>query len=586
MNKIFIPLLIIFLGANLATAREVDPRVNRALEAAEAAVATGNYDAALSGLRDALLQNPSEPYLLYNYGLTAYLAGNLTIARDAWGRLENLEGEDGQLGRNLGSLSLFQLGNTDMREGLDLEAARNATDALILYRRAADFYRIAVSMGGKASQKAKANLEKALASLSAMAIEIGGNQLKQAERMLQDADQKVEEGNWRHFDRIESSIREAADHFREALAINDKNEEARAGLEKAEDLLDDALLAEARASRENLQDREEKDGFRNTEQKVDSYAKVLEKYDDVLAVNDENQQALDERGELAKNIAADLLAEANRDRDEAREFHENDQLRKTIDKMEEAQEKLSSAASFDPDNTEIAETLERNELWLAEFKEERGDDLVEAASRNERRPEQQVRQLEEARGEYEEAVAMDPTRQESIDPKLEELGEALAEAYEASGDQFTSEAMAMAGQSEPEPTDPRLAEFGIEEEVEEVGAFEGMSEDQLQMAISKMERGIKDYEMAENINPNLESAAQSRTQSLQQLSELRNALNQQRLQNQGEQSPLEEFQLADEQIEDIDTQSEFEDLRDLQVTRSIFRARNYDTERQGVSKDW
>lgn len=530
----------------------------------------------MARLRDALLDNPTEPYLLYNYGLTAYLAGNLTVARDAWERLKNLEGEDRQVGRDLGSLSLFQLGNADIREGTAIMEARNFSDALILFRRAADFYRISEALGGKGSNKAEQNLEKAEGAVVKASLRLGRDKLRSAERRLSEAQERIERGDWRNMDRAESDVREAAEHYREALALQEDNEDAQEGLEKAQELLGDALLAEARAHRKDLEDHASEKGFRNTEHKVESYERVIGKYDEALAANEANEEAQEERNEVASEIAQDLLAEAEQHRNQAREFSENGSQRKLIEELDEAQEKLVDAHSFDPEDEIIADTLEKNELWLAEFKEERGDDLVANAERNQNRPDSQIRNLESAREEYEEAAMLDPRRAEGIEEKLDALEQSLAEAFENSGDQFTGEAMEMA----------EAAAGGEAASGEEAGDFDAMGQDDLQVAISKMERGIKDYEMAQNLDPGLQSAADARAQALQQLAGLRDTLNQKRIDSEGAQMAQAESMSGDENIQDSDMQAQFDELRDLQVTRSIFRSRNYDTERQDVARDW
>ncbi|MFW5883829.1 MAG: hypothetical protein ACOCVG_05615, partial [Verrucomicrobiota bacterium] len=462
MRPIF-PILIAAVSMLSMTGRAT-ANVSLTLEAAEAAVEAGDFETALSELQDALLKDPTEPYLLYNYGLTAYLAGDMQIARDAWQRLKDLEGEDREIGRNLGALSLFQLGNADMREATAFDEARNKEDALLLYRRAMDFYRIAEAMEGEASRKAKSNVRVAENAVVEMSTEIGVGKLDRAEKMLEDPDlkQRVKDGHWRHFDHIESQIGEGQNYTDQALALRESNKKAQEARAKADELLENALLLEAQAMRAHTEKRDRQDNFRNAEQKTKAYENVLEKYDEVLAQNPENKTAEKEREEVASEIGDELLAEAVEERAKAKEEYEKDRLRKTMNHLEKAQELLEQADYINPDDPEIEANLEQNTEMLAEFKEERGDDLVANAERQ-NNPEHEVRNLEEAREEYEDAAALDPDRAEAIEEKLDALNEELAEAYEDSGDAFTEKAMAMAESAQEATPEPEIDPYAMQD---------------------------------------------------------------------------------------------------------------------------
>ncbi len=553
----------------------VSVSVYETLTLAEQAVEKEDYEQAMSLVRTELLKDPTNPYLLYNYGLAAYLAKDYKIARDAWGRLKSLEGENQQLGRDLASLSLFQLGNADVKEAMKFEKARNVKDALLLYRRALSLYQISVNMEGDGSKKAQANMEATQKKFVALMSSTSANSLSSLEKKFNGEKKNTDARRKRWgLDSIESKLRDVQTDLEEALSKDPDYEVAKQGLTKSKELLEQVTLENARLSRDNLRKLLEKDKFRSQDDKLSTIDSVLERYDEVLEVNPDNEEAQNEKGDLAREAAENILESAMKDVAASEKQMEKNDERRAIDSLEKAQEKLEDALSLDSTSPEIQKAEAENREKLAGLKEDRADALVEK-SETDTTPERKVKSLETAVNDYEDVQNMTEGEDPGLQQKLEDAQESLAKAHEESGDKLTKGSEWM---------DQFMAlETGKETD------HSKKSENELTTEISKMERGIKEYEMASNLDPSLESAEASREQAKQKLSELRDGLNKKRLAEEKSQPSQPSDQDGDPTApEDTTAEIDFENenLRDLKVTRDIFRQRNYDTERQDVKRDW
>lgn len=554
----------------------VSVSVYEALKLAEKAVENKEYPKAMSLVRTELLKDPANPYLLYNYGLAAYLADDYKIARDAWGRLKSLEGENRQMGRDLASLSLFQLGNADIKEAVKFEQAYNTNDALLLYRRAISFYQISVSMEGDGSEKAKENLAVARKKFVELLSSAGEKKTTSLEKKFEQEKAETDpRRKLRSLEYIESAVREVQSDFEEALQINPEYQVAEQGLEKAKELLEKVALATAREKRDNLRKKMEADSFRSEEEKMAQTSDVLDKYDDVLDVNPENRVAEKEKGEIAREMAESMYQDAMKDKQKSEELQQQrNGETKALSKLEEAHDKLENALTLDETSPKIRKAEAETREALAEMKENRADDLVEKAE-SEENSDRKVKQLDAAVEEYEDVKEMKEGPDPELEQKLEDAKSSLAKAHEEAGDNLTKSSEWMDKFME--------LETGKKQDPSQ------KSEEELQTDIAKMERGIKEYEMATQLDPGLESAAASKEQAMEKLSELRDGLNQKRLAQEQNQPPQASDQEGDQRDpSDTTAQIDFqnENLRDLQVTRDIFRQRNYDTDRQEVKRDW
>ncbi|MDF3128143.1 hypothetical protein P0Y35_02920 [Kiritimatiellaeota bacterium B1221] len=553
----------------------VSVSVYETLTLAEKAVEKEDYKQAMALVRTELLKDPGNPYLLYNYGLAAYLAKDYKIARDAWGRLKSLEGENQKLGRDLASLSLFQLGNADVKEAMKFEQARNTNDALLLYRRALSLYQFSVNMEGDGSKKAKNNLENTQKKFVALISSTSTKRLDSLEKKF-SAEQKRTDTRKKRWglDSIESKLRDVQTDLEEALSRDPEYETAQQGLKKSKELLEDVTLENARLSRDNLRKMLENNKFRNQESKLNTIDSVLERYDEVLEVNPDNTEAQDEKGALAREAAENILDAAMKDVESSEKHMEKKDERRAIASLEKAQEKLEDALSLDSTSPKIQQAESENREKLADLKEKRADALVDKAE-TESNPDRKVKSLETAVNDYEDVQNMKETEDAGLQQKLEDAQKSLAKAHEESGDKLTKSSDWM---------DQFMAlETGKETDHSQ------KSENELQTDISKMERGIKEYEMASNLDPSLESAKTSREQAKQKLSELRDGLNKKRLSEEKKQAAQTSDQDGEPTApEDTTAEIDFENenLRDLKVTRDIFRQRNYDTDRQDVKRDW
>jgi|GEM_PF-2689201 len=579
---IILALITTSAGALPATPdKRVSVSVYKALERAETAVEEERYTDAMAAVREELLKDPSNPYLLYNYGLAAYLARDFKIARDAWGRLRNLEGDNRELGRDLGSMSLFQLGNADLKEAVELENSGNRLDAMILYRRAISFYEIAISMEGRGSSKAATNLAETRRRFVKMLTDIGKEKRRKNEGWFEGITEKYNDPRTlaNKLDWLEKEIRETQTFLDEALQVNPEHHEARREKKKMDRLLEDTLLASARAERDQLREYTEKEKYKNTDSKINHAEKVMEKYDRVLDENPDNPAAREEKNEIAKEVAESLHEAAKQDREHAEKWLEKDDTRHAVERLEDAQEKLAEARAFDETNPEIRDAEQQNREELAELKEKRGDELAEYAATQDDNRKRQKDAFRKAIDQYEESAELKNDPSKTLEEKVNAAQKGLAQSHKETGDELTKSSEWM--------------EKFMEMETGEKPSFEDKSEEELQVDISKMERGAKEYEMAGNIDPALEPPAEAaRQEALRKLSEMRDALNQKRLagQPQGTPPPGEqpETDPSREAPEDTDQALSFDDesLRDLQVSREIFRKRNYDTERRKVQRDW
>jgi Ca-activated chloride channel family protein len=141
-------LLIGFVGANDLQA-ETDP-TREAITAAKALLVDDAAGAVVI-LQDALIQNPTEPALIYNYALALHVAGDYTSADQSWSRLA-LEFPEYLPGK-----VAFARANTNHRIGETALQNQNFEAAVFHLRESMLLQEVAVSAGGVSKRDIEAN---------------------------------------------------------------------------------------------------------------------------------------------------------------------------------------------------------------------------------------------------------------------------------------------------------------------------------------------------------------------------------------------------------------------------------------------
>lgn len=400
-------------------------------------------------LRDEVLRQPDDARLLYNYGIAAYAARNLAVARTAWKQVS--EGPD----RVLAGRALFELGNVEFRDGWDLGEKSDPELRIAQFERALDYYRLAAH--GPARSDAAANGRTTGNGLIRLYLEVSGPRILSAGRALELP------GNPGALDAVVEQLNDAIQFLDRLLAIDPGHAEGLRQLAHARELLKRALLERARAARKDLDkkmekaaprapdqnppgdDRKERDLEQETARLVQEHERVLDKYDQALAQPEPPEEAARERQEVAESAAR--LLEQSADRRIAQAQSAEKRAGK-LDQLMRARPQLQGALAFTPENLPLKEKAAAVDGALESLIQERAEEVLAKAA-HERAPARSVPALEEARTGLQTAAEIDPG-----DPKTADLTErvetALGRAYEARADENLARAKAPQPASVPQ----------------------------------------------------------------------------------------------------------------------------------------
>ncbi len=487
--------------------------------------------AAAELLRRKLLKWPKDPYLLYNYGVASYADGRYMEAESAWTSAA-LKNEKHLTGR-----MLLQLGNTAFRQAYAMKPGpRTWHNALMLYRRAGDYYEQLEGQKSGPREAALKNLNACRQQIIGVYLERGNWHRGHAEKIRKSIADDPKLKVWQIHDLIEELIKEAQkakSDFQELLAAAPGHEEAEQALERVDAVLEYGLLAKARALRREV---DEAGSTQNEVWTIEKYREALTYYDRALALNPDREEARREQREVREATRDVYLSEASVERNMAREVlnervTERD-LEKQIAEMEKlpGAEKLTElgglraklrwvkkryppsdpeeaikhwenaardyeiALTFTPDDALVEKkATELEDIMFRHRKKLAGEYVAEAEGitvTNDEEADAEVKRLELAVKHLKRAAQMRPDEAPAVAERLEEVKGLLARSYKRRGDIYRGLA------------EKRRVEF-------------------LDRAVAYMEKAGQDYVFAHRTDPDLKEAAKAHKKTMKELMEMR-----------------------------------------------------------------
>ncbi len=499
-------------------------------------------------LREDLLRSPGDSYLLYNYGLAAYVAGDDKTAETAWSQLAR-EAEGEFAGR-----AQFQLGNLAFRTAYRIASSSGRADAAVYYEKAREHYRIAAAMGSGHARSATNNLEITEKELRVLYLERG-------ERHLRDAKTQMEAGKTLG---AEQKAGDAVSDFEAVKGLKEGDPAIEEKLAEAMALQAEARLALARQEREKLEKAmeahlAEPDSAPPNARKVSqdiakltqAHDKVLGLYEKVLEVAPDLQDATTEQNEVRESAASLLETSADKNIADGQKALESRKANQAQAQWTLAMDQLTRAEIYTPDSSELTSKRETLAGDLKDLLVEQADANVEIAKASQD-PKRHRSQLESATKGYTQAMDLD-AEDASIAPKLTEAQGMLADALKAEADKARAEAQELKDQALPK-------------------------------AIAQMQVAIRDYDMATTLREEFTEAAEAKAAAIEEMTAMRSDL----AKKQAEAEP----ELAENQPLDPSTPSEgqtelnIDDLRDLVFSRDLFHRSDFDTKRVPPLRDW
>ena len=361
-----------------------------------------------------LAKDPENPHLLYNRAVTAYAEGRFEEA------LLDLDLVESSRSRSLVARARFQKGNADFRLGLN--ARTNDVEAAISRWKQSVASYDALLKENPEHQDAQDNREKVRKLLLETLLKRAEENLQKGRQQPQPAEQRI------------PSLRNAMEQFHDAGEMKPEGQqaqEAKAGEEKAKDLLAQALAEEG--TRKTLANNmvmprpNEPPVMRPDVAQIQEGVNMLEDANS-LKPNDPNiAQQLDQgRERLANALALQALTYKNIEPQIPRVDDKLGLLRMGLEMTEKALEQK-------PNHALAQQVQEQIKQRLAQIHEQRGDELSQQSQNAEL--EQQAQQLSEALDHFQQASGLQP-QQPQLPKKAEQTQKKLEQALEQLGDKL------------------------------------------------------------------------------------------------------------------------------------------------------
>jgi tetratricopeptide (TPR) repeat protein len=361
----------------------------------------------------AVNKDPKNPYLLYDRAIALYAAGKYDEA------LVDLDLVEDSLRKDLVAKAQFQKGNAQYRVGL-VNIDKDVELTLARWRQALNEYG-EVLKSDAAHAEARQNQDYVRKRMLDLLMKMGGKNLETAEK-THALQEKINNG------------RAAMEQFHEATEMDQQNEPAKQGEQRARDLLANALAneGERKTMTTNMvaASRHEPNIRRPDTAQIQEGVNMLEDARDLKpkdgAINDKLEQGRD-------RLADALTTQA--------EIYEN--LEPKIPQTEEklgllrmAMEVLEKALAERPNHQRAQQVLENVKRRLAEIHEHEGDRLEERAERASL--EQQAQDLSNALDHFQQGAELQP-QQPQLPQKAQRAQAKLENALEQLGDKLMKE---------------------------------------------------------------------------------------------------------------------------------------------------
>jgi hypothetical protein len=283
---------VLLSAVNVGAQESVAQRVAW-LNQAEKKLDSGDAAGAMALLKEPLMEFPEDPYLLYNYGITAYAAGELKLAEASWNSVALLNES------MLTDRTFFQLGNVLFRQAFEMPTSQKNWDKiLILYRRADENYR-QVQPQDNAVQKNRAATTEHLA---ATYLARGNFYLDQARKEKKSIEAMEKKTTWKvndALDRLLEVAGKAKIDFQDLETLVSDSVAAVQGQMEVKRLQEVGFFEKAQALRKEA---DEAGSTQNEIWTVQKYQNAITFFEEVLRVNPTHERA--EKGIAEVKMAA------------------------------------------------------------------------------------------------------------------------------------------------------------------------------------------------------------------------------------------------------------------------------------------
>ncbi len=348
---------------------------------------------AAATVKELMQQQPNDPWLRYNLGVTAYAAKNYAEADRIWQDLATT-----QLPRSLWKQVWTQLGNVAFRLGEPYyESAPEQT--VELWERSCEAYRVVLSESRHHSV-ARPNLELVEAKLAKLKVRLGDQLAQKAQK--QSLEPKIE------------NLQAALDYYQEAKELTPTDSQIEPKIEQTDRQLRESL--------NELAAKQEKQGDQNFASRNSWSDHEAEKH---------YQEALSnfDRAAFQEPQAADQ-SEAQKDASRDQQSAQQTSPEKTA-----AEQSATESKAKDSEIQKAEEGTERVTDKLADLYARMGrQQQQEGDQQAQNRPEQAVEDYQEALADFDQALALNP-QHEDAQRGEEEVRQALEQLHIREGRQ-------------------------------------------------------------------------------------------------------------------------------------------------------
>ncbi len=505
------------------------------LSKTEKMVRKGDAKGAFDLLQKHLMNWPEDPFFLYNYGVAAYAAGNLSVAEASWSKvaMKNVS--------PLRNMTFFQLGNVFFRQAFELTSSQqNWSRALMLYHQAGENYAQISDCGdSRLEESVRKNQTETKRLIGEVYLARGTFHLAEALKEKTVIGSLEGRKAWMKDDSIRELLKEAGKaktDFLELLALFPGHTSATKAMASVNELLEYGLLTKARSLKKEV---DEVGSAQNEVWTVQKYQESISCYDQVLMMNSNNVAASEEKARvkeacrdlyiseahIERTMAKNVLKERETEKELKRQIAIEKELggrehlanlgqleknlrnverrypssdpEKAVEHWENANDDYKIALTFAPDDPQV-KTLQA-ELFdvIFAFRKEIADQYVEETLTmpftNDEEADALVGKLESAVSHLKRAQEMKPSEAEEIRVQESVVKKTLARSY------------------------MRRAELYI-------GLGEAKKVEHLDRAVAYYEKAVQDYTFALQSDPSLESIEDARKATKAELSGMRISL--------------------------------------------------------------
>lgn len=375
----------------------------------------GKPQEAIPLLRSLLKQNPADLWIAYDLAVAEYAAKNYEEADKIWQELAATTA----LPKKLQSKVWSQIGNVYFRKGEPLEQTA-PEQTLPFYEQSREAYKVALTTAPKDSITSH--------NLKVVELRLARIHSILARRLLDEAKNKPLK------DTIEK-LEAALDHQRTAKELDPQNQQYANDVNKTETELSSKLTQRAEQQEQRADSAVNNPSASNweREQAIKNLENALTDYREARNLNPQNQQAKSGEERALEKLASLLTQQAQRLHNEAKQessWNPND----AISKYEQAIDKYDEALGLNENNQTAQTGRENAKEELEKLLMRQGDKLAqEGREQKERNPAEAAEKMMNALNNYEQALAINPDNSEAP-PKINALEKELPPLLMALGE--------------------------------------------------------------------------------------------------------------------------------------------------------